>query len=126
MLGQLRRSGWRPFAAAILIFAVMLQSMAAAACGLGAINDANGTDFEICHHDGGDAGAPGDGVPDHSIDAHCIFCLAGAMYALEAPVPGAESHVILFAIVPWPFTVWRLPPLTVNVTARPRGPPLAA
>jgi hypothetical protein len=121
MLSQLRRSVWRPFAPAILIFAIMLQSMAPAAR---AINDANPADSEICIHDSGDVGAPGS-VPDRSAGAHCIFCLAGAMYALESPAPGAGSHVILFAIVPWPFTVWRLPPLTVDVSARPRGPPLA-
>ena len=124
MLGQLRRSGRWSFAAAILIFAIMLQSMAAVACSLGAINDANGADSEICHHGSGNAGTSG-GVPDHSADTHCIFCLAGAMYALEAPVPSGESHVLLFAIVLWPFTVWRLPLRTVDVSARPRGPPPA-
>jgi hypothetical protein len=125
MLWQLRRSGWRPVAVAILMFAIMLQSMAIAAYRLGAINEANGADFEICQHDSGDAGAPG-GVPDRSTDAHCIFCLAGAMYALETPIPGAESHVILLAIVRWPFTAWRLPPISVDASARPRGPPSAA
>jgi hypothetical protein len=124
MLWRLRRSGWRRFAVAILMFAIMLQSVAVAAYRHDVINDANWADFEICHHDSGDAGAPGS-VPNHSADAHCIFCLAGAMYALEAPVPGAESHVILFAIVQWPFTAWRLPPVTVDASARPRGPPPA-
>jgi hypothetical protein len=125
MLGQLRRSGWRPFAAAILIFAIMLQSIAAAAGCLGTDNDSNEAGFEICLHNSGKAGALG-GVPDDSTDAHCVFCLAGATYALEAPILSAEFHAILVAIVPRPFTAWRLPPVTVDASARPRGPPSAA
>jgi hypothetical protein len=137
MLGRLRRSGSRQFAAVILIFALMLQGLAVAAAGW-AVNaageDPDWPGFEICHHndpadagantDAGNATMPG-GAPQGS-GVHCIFCLAGAAQgALEALLPSTAFHVVLCAIVPWPFTEWRLPPLTVDASARPRGPPSA-
>jgi hypothetical protein len=134
MLGRLRRSTRRQFTAMALIVALMLQSMAvAAATGRPTAGpDSDWPGFEICQHNShGDAGgdhrdatAPG-GAPEHS-GAHCIFCLAGAAYALETPFTSADFHVILRAIAPWPFTAWRLPALTVDASARPRGPPPVA
>jgi hypothetical protein len=118
----------RQLAAAVLIFALMLQSVAAATGRVAATaaNDAGWAAFELCHHNGsaddeGNASAP-PGVPENS-DAHCIFCLAGASYALQAVLPSAAFHIIIIAIVPWTFTAWRLPARTVEASARPRGPP---
>jgi hypothetical protein len=129
MLGRLGRSGGGQLAAAILIFALALQGMVfAVASGLaaGAAGNAKRADFEICRDRpagaGGDAAAPGSAPVERS-DAHCVFCLAGALHALGAPPPGTEFHAVAFAIVPWTFTAMRLPAHTVNANARPRGPP---
>ena len=121
----------RQFAAIVVTFALLLQGVASAAA-TGRLADA-ATDpgwaaFELCHHnssaDEGNASAPA-GVPENS-DGHCIFCLAGASHALQAPLPSAPFHIIIIAIVPWTFTAWRLPALTVDASARPRGPPPTA
>jgi hypothetical protein len=137
MLGHLRRSGSRQLVAALLIFALMLQGMAVAvAVGSMAFN-ASGQDPDwpglvICHHDGSvdaaanDSNAALPGQAPEGSGAHCIFCLAGAAHALEALLPGAAFHVIIQAIASWPFTEWRLPPVTVDASARPRGPPPVA
>jgi hypothetical protein len=110
----------------------MLQSMVAAA-GRPVPNDAVGG-FEICRHSGlaeadgntdaGNAAAPG-GAPEHA-GVHCIFCLAGTGYALDALLSSADFHVIINLITPWSFTELRLPALTLNASARPRGPPSVA
>ncbi len=134
MLGRLRKSGhvWRQLAAVILIFALLFQGMTSAvAAGRLAADAAGDTDwagFALCRHgvnaDGGDAALPG-GAPD-SGDRHCVFCLAGATYVLGAPIHAPEFHTVILAIAPWTFTAWRLPPLTVDASARPRGPPSLA
>jgi hypothetical protein len=121
----------RQLAAAVVIFALMLQSVAITATTGPTTNtatDPGWVAFELCHHNGsvddGDASAPA-GTPENS-DAHCIFCLSGASYALQAPLPSAAFHIIIIAIVPWTFTAWRLPALTVDASARPRGQPPTA
>jgi hypothetical protein len=135
MLVQVRRSGigWRQVLAAVLIFAVTLQSTAfAVAAGRLAANAARDTDwagFELCRHngfadDGGNAAAPG-GAPERS-SQHCVFCLVGTGYLLGAPQHAPEFHTVVLAIPPWSFTAWRLPAITVDASARPRGPPPAA
>jgi hypothetical protein len=139
MLGQLRRSVSRQFTAVALIVALMLQGMAVAAASGHVAAKAAGADpnwpgFEICQHSGPTEDAsntdPGDAAPPGSAPvpsgAHCIFCLAGATHALEAPLLGVEFHVIILTIVPWTFPVWRLPVATVDASARPRGPPPVA
>jgi hypothetical protein len=129
MLGHLRRSGGRQFWAVFLIFALMLQGMAFAAAtsrlAPDAVSDSGLAGSEICHHSSPahDSGDPA--VPESS-DVHCIFCLASAGHALEAPLPGVEFYVVLLTTVPWTFTEWRLPALTVDASARPRGPPIKA
>jgi hypothetical protein len=134
MLVRLRRSGsgWRQLVASVLIFAVMLQGMAfAVAAGRVAANAASDTDragFELCRHkgfgdDGGNAAAPG-GAPVRS-SSHCVFCLSAASYLLGAPNHAPEFRTIVLTIAPWTITAWRLPAITVNASARPRGPPLA-
>ena len=136
MVGRLRRSAGRQFAAVVLIFALMLQGMAVAVAAGRSVADATGANpdwpgFEVCHHSGpGDAAAsdtdatiPG-GAPASS-GAHCTFCLAGASHALPVLLPSVAFHVIIREIAPWSFTAWRLPRLTVDASARPRGPPPA-
>ena len=138
MLGRLRRSVSRQFAAVALVVALMLQGMAvASATGQVAAKatdaDPNWPGFEICVHNGpaqadgnadaGNAATPG-GAPEHA-GVHCIFCLAGSGHALEALPPNADFYIIVRASAPWPFTEWRLPALTVDASARPRGPPPA-
>jgi hypothetical protein len=129
-LHELTRVG-RQFAAVVLTFALLLQGVAlAAATGRLAANaapDAGSAAFELCRHSGSvndNSFAPG-GAPESS-DSHCIFCLAGVSYALEAPLPSVAFHIITITIAPWIFTVWLLPALTVDASARPRGPPSAA
>jgi Protein of unknown function (DUF2946) len=133
MLGRLRRSVGQQFAATVLTFALVLQSVAlAVAAGRpsdNAATDPNQAGFELCRHnspasDDGDAAVPG-GAPER-FDAHCIFCLAGAPLALEAPISSAEFHVLILTILPWTLTAWRLPARTVDAGAWPRGPPPAA
>jgi hypothetical protein len=134
MVGGLHGLGrvGRQLAAAVVIFALILQSGALAATTGPTTNtaaDPGWVAFELCHHnssadDGGNASAPAD-APENS-DAHCIFCLAGASYALQAPLPSAAFHIIAITIAPWVFTVWLLPALAVDASARPRGPPPTA
>jgi hypothetical protein len=122
----------RQFAAIVLTFALLLQGVASAAApgrlAASAAADAGWAAFELCHHnssaDEGNASAPA-GVPENS-DAHCIFCLAGASYALQAPLPSLAFHIIAVTIAPWVFTVWLLPAPRVDASARPRGPPPTA
>ena len=140
MLGRLRRSVSRQFTAVALVVALMLQGMAVTAAfahvaAKAADGASNSLGFEICHHSGGltedsgltdagEAAIPGS-APEGS-GAHCVFCLAGTAYALDAPLPSADFYVIIRSIVPWPFTAWRLPARTVYASARPRGPPPVA
>jgi hypothetical protein len=122
----------RPLAAAVVIFAHILQSVALAATTDPTANTATDPGwiaFEVCHHKRlcrrwRNASAPAD-APENS-DAHCIFCVAGASYALQAPLQSAAFHIITMTIAPWIFTVWLLPALTVDTSARPRGPPSTA
>jgi hypothetical protein len=127
MLGRLWRSGGEQFVATILIFALMLQSMALAVATGRLAARADWTGFEICQHSGpastgSNTAAPGGGSQQWS-DAHCTFCLAGATHALGAEPASAEFQPVAFAILPWTFTVLRLSAHTVDASARPRGPP---
>jgi hypothetical protein len=130
MSGRLLRSGGGQFVATILIFALMLQGMAlAVSTSRLAAHGTDWTGFEICRHSGPantgkNTAVPGGG-PEQRSDAHCIFCLAGAAHALGAQPPNAEFQPVAFTILPWTFSVWRLPAHTVDAGARPRGPPPA-
>jgi hypothetical protein len=129
MLGRLQRSGrmGRQVAAAVLIFALLLQSMAfAVAAGGLAADDTAGAAFELCRHDAGAAAQPGSAPESPAADRHCVFCLAGATFVLGTPAHAPQFRTIVLAIAPWKFVAWRLPALTVDASARPRGPPQAA
>jgi hypothetical protein len=116
-----------------VIFALVLQGIALAV-GTGHLvaNAAGHSDwggFEICQHklaDAGGNGASPGSAPEHPDTSCCIFCLGGVIHALEAPLLSAEFHVVVLETAPPIFTAWRRPGLTVNASARPRGPPLAA
>lgn len=132
MVGRLHGLGCagRQLAAAVLIFALLLQGVAFAfATGRIAATAAGDMDraaFELCLHETSSADRVG-GVPERpAADQHCDFCLAGATYVLDAVASALAFRTITFAMVSWPFVAWRLPAVTVNASARPRGPPLAA
>jgi hypothetical protein len=120
--GALRR-----FTACILVVALVLQgiafTLAAARPAADPVGAPDSAGFELCSHGGGTASG---GAPESpAADSHCIFCLAGAAY-VGAPAAALEFHTITFAVLSWPFHAWRLPAVTVNASALPRGPPLAA
>ncbi len=120
----------RQLAATMLIFALLLQGVAFAfASGSLAATpagDIGRAGLELCLHDTSGAD-PAGGTPEKpAADQHCIFCLAGTPYVLDAAASAPPFRTIAFAMVSWPFVAWRLPAVTVNASARPRGPPLAA
>jgi hypothetical protein len=130
MHGFVEGSGriWRRLTAGVLICALLLQGVAfvleGARLAAAAAGTADWASFELCRHDGG---AVPDGTPESpAADSHCIFCLAGATYVLGGSASTPKFRTIAFAVVPWPFVVWRLPADTVDASARPRGPPTAA
>jgi hypothetical protein len=132
MVGRLHglRCVGRQLAAAVLVFALLLQGIvfAFASGRLAAIaaGDGNRTGFELCLHDTSSADQLG-GAPERpDTEQHCVFCLAGATYVLGALASAPAFHTIAFATASWPFVAWRLPAATVDASARPRGPPLAA
>ena len=119
--------GWRRLTACALVFALVIQGIAFTLAGARLAADAAAaTDlaaFELCRHDGGAAG----GAPEApAADSHCVFCLAGATFVLDVPAAAPDFHAIAFAVVPWRFEAWRLPAVTVDASARPRGPPRTA
>jgi hypothetical protein len=120
--GALRR-----FTACILVVALVLQGIAftwaAARLAADPAGAADSAGFELCTHGGGMA--PGGAPESPAADSHCIFCLAGAAY-VDAPAAASVFHTITFAVLSWPLNAWRLPAVTVNASARSRGPPLAA
>jgi len=121
------RGGWRRLTACALVFALVIQGIAFTLAGARLAADAAAaTDFagfELCRH-AGDA-APG-GAPETPADSHCVFCLAGATFVLDVPAAAPDFHAVAFAVVPWRFEAWRLPAVTVDASARPRGPPATA
>ena len=127
----LGRTG-RQIAAAVLIFALLLQgaafAVAAGRVAADAAGDRDWAGFELCRHssgtdDGGGAAQPGGAPESPAPDRCCVFCLAGANFVLGALAYTPAFHTIICAIEPWTFTVLRLPTLTVDASARPRGPP---
>jgi hypothetical protein len=120
------RNGWQRLAAGVLVLALVLQGIAITLAGP-RLAAANPTDtaagFELCRHDGGLGGGSAPESP--AADSHCIFCLTGATY-LDAPAAAPECRTVRFGALSWSLSAWRWPAATVNVSARPRGPPLPA
>jgi hypothetical protein len=113
--------GWRRFTASVLAFTLVLQAIAFTWAG--AKLPANHAGFELCRHDG--RLAPASAPDSPGADNHCIFCLAGAT-CLGASAAASQFHTVTFAGSSWPLSAWRSPAVTVNASARPRGPPLFA
>ena len=117
----------RRLGVSVLIFALLVQGMALAFAsgrlGAAASGDLSWAGFELCSHNGSPAQS-GDGTNSPVTSEHCIFCLSGASLA-ALPFPAGTFIAALYAIVPWQFTVWHLPPGPVNASAQPRGPPFA-
>jgi hypothetical protein len=120
---------WRRVTACLLIYALFMNGLTFAMAGARLSTDpAGGADwagFELCRHDNASPALPGS--PDGQAgDTHCVFCVAGPGFVLEPPAVSTVFCPIEISIAPWPLTAWRLAPPTVNASARPRGPPVAA
>jgi hypothetical protein len=118
--------GWRQWIAGLLVFALVVQglmlALAGAQASAGATGEPDWAGFEVCRHGGT---SPSDPASD-TADGHCVPCLAGATLVLHAPPPSAECHRVAHTVAPWRLARWRLPALTVDATALPRGPPSSA
>jgi hypothetical protein len=123
------RSNWRRLAACVLVFALVLQSLAfnlaIAHRAADETISADLTGFELCRHDPATPVQPGDpGSP--AADSHCVFCVAGPGFVLEPPTVSTVFCPVEISTTPWPLVAWRLAPVTVDASTRPRGPPAAA
>jgi hypothetical protein len=120
---------WRRLTACLLVYALFVHGLTFAMAGTQLTADAAGEagwgGFELCRH----AAAPDQpGAPEGQVvDTHCIFCVAGPGFVLEPPAAlSTPFHPVETAMAPWPVVARRLAPTTVDASARPRGPPLAA
>jgi hypothetical protein len=127
------RQRWRQLTACLLIYALFIHGIAFAISSAtagprlsaGAADAAAFAGFELCRHDGASPDQPG--APDgQGGDTHCVFCLAGPSFVLEPPLVSAAFVPVAISIAPWPLVAWRLAPVTVDASSRPRGPPTAA
>src|SRR5579859_1853686 len=101
----------RRLAAVVLVFALLLQSMAVAArLTTGSAGDTSLAGFELCKHDAGSESPSGDPAQRSADQEHCLLCLAATAYVLGPSVPTPVFRTIAFAIVQWPCEAWRLPP----------------
>jgi hypothetical protein len=118
------QGGWRRLTACALVLALVIQGIAFTLAGARLAADAttDWTAFELCRHDGA---GPGGAPEAPAADSCCILCLAGAAYVLDTPSAAPGFQAIAFALGPWRFEAWRLPTVTVDASARPRGPPQA-
>jgi hypothetical protein len=117
---------WRRSTACLLVAALLMQGLgfafASAALAAGRVDSTDWAGFELCRHDRTNPDQPG--APDQpAVDAHCAFCVAGPGFVLEPPALSVLFLPVEIEIAPWPMTVWRLAPVTVDASSRPRGPP---
>jgi hypothetical protein len=123
---------WRRLTAAVVIYALVLQSLFfgfVAAPTLALASTDGFPAFELCQH--GPDGAPVSPVdlPSHHGDNHCIFCFAGSnphlgqgpqLLSLIRPVDLQSENAW------WPIDSRRVSILSRYLIARPRGPPPGA
>jgi hypothetical protein len=117
---------WRRAVGAVLIYAVVIQSLFLGLAGVAAsASTGDGLPaFELClngHQDSplSPAAPPG--------STHCIFCFAGTHFA-SGPPPLVSFQRINLEVGDawWPLDNWRLPDFYEYSSAQPRGPPLDA
>jgi hypothetical protein len=130
-LSSARPRLWRRLTGAVVIYALVLQSLffgfaTAPAAALTSV-DAGLPVFELClngHQDG--PLSPAD-LPGHHGDNHCTFCFAGTHNSLAAPPQYPLAHPIIKAAgASWAMAI-RLSPRPFQYSiAQPRGPPLSA
>jgi len=131
-LSSARRCLWRRLTGAVVIYALILQSLLFGFAGAptAALASVDGFPaFELCQH--GPNGAPVSpaDLPGHHGDTHCIFCFAGANHFLgQGPLPLALSRQADLKAEKtwWPADNQRVSILSKYSIARPRGPPLSA
>lgn len=118
---------WRRVLGCVLAYALALQGfilvldIGGPAYGAAPVSGFAG--FELCHHGG--ATLPNEPA-QAPIGGHCPFCFVGAVF-VDCPAPcAAHCHAMLFGVAVWPLTAPRLVAFTVNESAWPRGPPVAA
>ena len=122
-----RKRFWRPLIGVVVAYAVAVQSLLIALGGFAlaaAPTDDASPAFELCLHDGGAALALPAGAPTHAPCTHCIFCFAGANYAVIGSPP-ALIHRAHFEVIEisWTLSEYHPPRVADHLIASPRGPP---
>ena len=115
--------------AGMLAYALVLQGLAfALASGESArgAEDLSWVSSELCIHSANGASVPGKPGERSAADAHCLFCVPGAVYVGSAPPAAPQLLGSVLAEKVAPLTAPRLLALLVNQSAWPRGPPAEA
>jgi hypothetical protein len=117
---------WRRAVGAVLIYAVVVQSLFLGLAGVAAsASTGDGLPaFELCLNGHQDSPLSPADLPGST---HCIFCFAGTHFA-SAPPPLVSFQRINLEVGDawWPLENWRLPDFYEYSSAQPRGPPLDA
>jgi len=81
---------------------------------------------ELCIHSANGTSVPAKSGERSAADAHCLFCIPGAIYVDSAPPAAPQLLGSVVAGKVTPLAAPRLLAALVNQSAWPRGPPAAA
>jgi hypothetical protein len=113
----------------VLAYALVLQGLGfALASGEPARGgeDLSWASSELCIHSANPAGVPGKPGERSAADAHCLFCIPGAVYVGCAPPAAPQLRGGTIAEKVAPLAARRLLAFLAHQSAWPRGPPAAA
>jgi hypothetical protein len=115
--------------AGVLTYALVLQGLAFALAPAEPARDAEDLSWasaELCIHSTNGTSVPGKPGERSAADAHCLFCIPGAVYVDSTPPAAPQLLGSVLAEKVATLTAPRLLALLVHQSAWPRGPPAAA
>lgn len=121
--------GLRRVFACVLAYALVLQGLGFALASAEPPPDADALGWAssaLCIHSANPASVPGKPGERSAADAHCLFCIPGAVYVNSAPPAGPQLLGSTLVERVAPLAAQHLLALLVHHSAWPRGPPAAA